>query len=154
MEKTIKTGKPLSTLSLRLAAMLLQELSIYEPRKLTSRNEMIKILGASKTAIIKSLSELEEVGFIIRVSENELENAVLVNKQDEKIIKEMINNKKEEDIKKRRFGGKFLINSNYNQTEIEVVQECEYDLIKILGELDETQKAQLRKQIKDMIRED
>lgn len=132
IKNPIKSEKSLSSLSLRLAAILLKELDTLEKRKIPSRTKLAKILDVSNTAINDSLIQLEEAEFIVR--------------------------KKIEEKKSRRFSDYFLLNYNYNLTKEELLEDTLMELKEmLLGEKsdfnndinDDTEK--LRKQINKII---
>ncbi|WP_039655903.1 HTH domain-containing protein [Clostridium tyrobutyricum] len=114
IKPSIKDNKSLSGVSLRLAFILLKELSIYYPTEIPQRNSLANILGVSRTAVINALAQLEKEGFLIR----QPSSAVLMVCADEEKQKEIDEHYEKQGIKemkKRDFSGKFLINHNYNK---------------------------------------
>ena len=105
--------KPLSGLSLRLIAILLNHLSLYEPRQLPPRNELTKLLNVSKTSITDSLAQLQNAGFIYPVV-SPLQGVVWAEPERGKEIEDIISQRITNQKKQRRFSGYFQINAAYN----------------------------------------
>lgn len=132
--------KPLSGLSLRLIAVLLQHLSLFEARRLPPRSELAKILNVSKTAITDSLIQLEDANFIYPVV-SPLQGVVWADPEREKEMKEMISHNITNQKKQRRFSGYFQINPAYN---VQVDEQYKDDILK-------TTREQCRNFIKEKI---
>jgi len=111
--KTPISGKQLTSLSLRLASVLLEWLSMSEYKKLPFRTKLAEKLNVSNTAVNDSLIQLEEVEFLER----------RINK-----VKPFISADLEEDKIKnaRRFSANFRINRNYNLKEEEILMDKRY----------------------------
>lgn len=123
-------NKPFSSISLRLIALLLQELSVYEERKLPPRVELARKLGVSNTAINSSLTELEMSGFLERIN-SKIEKIVPVDEHEEEHQKLLESSEKEKDKnrKSRNFSDYFRINYTFNKTEEEIKMKS-YEAIK------------------------
>lgn len=122
IDKSIILGKELSSLSFRLASVLIQELDDIHPRKLPKRTELAERLNVSRNSIVSSLYQLESAGFIERFIKDEQTQGVEIsqyiyfadeNRQLE--VNEYNSNKKKEKRENRDFSDLFRINSNYNE---------------------------------------
>lgn len=120
--------KTLSSLTYRLAGVLIDNLDFYEARKLPKRKKLSEILQASNQAILDSLAQLEDVGFIKRTSlyaqivcadSNEIENR-------QKFYAE----KFKSELKSRRFNDEFLLNFYYNITQEEYMYSLLISIVK------------------------
>lgn len=125
-------NKPLSSLSLRLAIMLLEFLSMIEFRNLPQRKLLASKLRVSQQSINTSLGELEAVEFIIRRI-SELESVILVDEEKEKSLRANLEEKKEIERKARRFSDEFIINYNYNISEDENKRDVKKAIESILS---------------------
>ena len=123
----IKTNKHLTSLSLRLAALLLEHLNMFQYKKLPQRKVLALKLNVSQQSIIDSLTELENTGFIIRRI-NELEHIVYADEEKGKKIRAEYEKIKDRERKARRFSDEFVINYNYNMTK----EEIEKDVIRTI----------------------
>ncbi|MCS6131110.1 hypothetical protein DWV13_05550 [Clostridium botulinum] len=103
-------NRTLSSISLRLAALLLRELDEFEARELPPRKRLAESLNTSRTSIINSLVQLEECGFILR--QVSILQSIIGPSEEEKDRYYKIG---EENFKKRNFSDKFSINPSYNQ---------------------------------------
>jgi len=113
IQKPIFGEKQLTSLSLRLASVLLEELNTSEYRKLPSRTKLAKKLNVSNTAVNDSLIQLEEVRFLERRI-SEFIPSVSADSEEDKIINT------------RRFSDYFRINYNYNLKEEEILMDKKY----------------------------
>ena len=127
---SIELKEPLRGLSLRLMALLIQKLDIYEARRLPPRSQLSKELGVSTTAINNSLIELEEAKFLYEY--NVFEHIVTVDGEDKDRL-ESIKKAREEDRKTKRFSGEFKINYNFNKTDKEQKNDLYESLREVLG---------------------
>lgn len=127
IQRPIKTNKHLTSLSLRLAALLLEHLSMFQYKKLPQRKELSSKLKVSQQAINDGLMELESVGFILRRI-SELEHIAYVDEEEGKKIRAECEKIKDQERKSRRFSDEFIINYNYNMTE----EEIEENLIRTI----------------------
>ncbi|KOF57473.1 hypothetical protein AGR56_13920 [Clostridium sp. DMHC 10] len=118
----VKTNKHLTSLSLRMASLLLEYLSMFQYRKLPQRKALSFKLNVSQQSIIDSLIELENVGFIIRRT-NELEHIVYADEEEGKNIRTECEKIKAKERKARRFSDEFIINYNYNMTKGEIEKD-------------------------------
>ena len=141
--------KHLSALSLRLAIVLLQELSVIESRKLPSRTDLAHKLNVSKTAINDCLWQLEEVGFINR--RDELDDLVCADENEGMKLKEKLRERKEVERRARRFSDYFILNYNYNISEEEDVDEMLSGLKDMMLGLDENAKKLTIEKLKEQI---
>ncbi|WP_279146578.1 HTH domain-containing protein [Clostridium tyrobutyricum] len=119
IKPSIKDNKSLSGVSLRLAFILLKELSMYYPTEIPQRNSLANILGVSRTAVINALAQLEKEGFLIRQPSSAV-LMVCAEEEKQKEIDERYEEQRIKEMKKRDFSDKFLINPNYNQERQEV----------------------------------
>lgn len=121
IKSPIKLDKDFSSTSLRLMALLLLELSPHEGKKLSPRINMARKLGVSPTAINNSLKELEDAGFIDRIT-SELEKMVPVEEREKEHQEylEYTEKVKEENKKANNFSDYFTLNLNFNKTEEEI----------------------------------
>lgn len=123
INQSSQNKRTLSSVSLRLAALLLQELDEFEAKELPSRKSLAECLNTSRTSIINSLVQLEESGFIKRqVSILQVIQGPS-NKEKERYYKVG-----EDHLKQRNFSDKFSINKFYNQNPISLE-----DVMKKLG---------------------
>jgi len=119
------SGKQLTSLSLRLASVLLEELDMLEYRRLSFRTKLAKKLNVSNTAVNDSLIQLEEVGFLERRI-GEVKTSVSADSEEDKIRNT------------RRFSDYFRINYNYNLKEEEISMDKRYTKEEIKTIYDET----------------
>lgn len=144
-EIPIKTNKPLTSLSLRLATTLLEHLSMIEFKKLPQRKLLACKLKASQQAINDSLIQLEDTGFIIRRI-SELESVIWADEEKGKKISTEYAQKKDEEKKARRFSDEFIINYNYNISQEDVKKELKKVIERILSP-----NVQISEEILDLI---
>lgn len=131
IEKSQGLGKELSSLSLRLASLLLQELNEIEYKKLPKRTYLAEKLNVSRTSIVASLYQLEVAGFLCRcVKDDAWHQSMILADEDEQLNKDEYYTKKI--IEKREnkdFSDLFIINSNYNNC----IRNMEEFIIETLG---------------------
>lgn len=116
IEKSQGLGKELSSLSLRLASLLLQELNEIEYKKLPKRTYLAEKLNVSRTSIVASLYQLEVAGFLSRlVKDKEWHQMMIMADEVEQLKKnQYYTNKIIERRENKDFSDLFIINSNYN----------------------------------------
>ncbi len=126
----------ISGLMVRLMALLVIELSFYEYRKLPSRRNLSKILGANESSIHKCLVLLEDLRFFKRSVDPMLENMVRADEEEQRKYSEFY----AERNKSRRggFGDYFILNSNYQDSKKVSEEPTELILNKMLQQRDET----------------
>lgn len=110
INQCLKNNRTLSSVSLRLAALLLQELDDVEAKELPPRKRLAEYLQTSRTSVINALVQLEENNVIIR--QVSIIQAIVGPSDEEKDRYYKIG---QENLKQRKFSDKFLINRFYNQ---------------------------------------
>ncbi|NFG28487.1 hypothetical protein FC777_15525 [Clostridium botulinum] len=110
INQPLKNNRTLSSISLRLAALLLQELNDLEARELPPRKRLAESLNTSRTSVINSLVQLEECEFIIR--QVSIIESIIGPSEEEKNKYHKIG---QENLKQRNFSDRFFINRWYNQ---------------------------------------
>lgn len=154
IKNPISTNKQLTSLSIRLASVLLEELSMLEYRKLPSRTKLAKKLNVSNTAVNDSLIQLEEVGLLERRI-SEIEAVVFADQEEDNKIKKEFNEKKVIERNSRRFSDYFRINYNYNLTKEDLIEESLKDLKEILlnNNMQSEVTAEIKKQIQQLLQD-
>lgn len=110
VNQSLRSGRTLSSVSLRLAAILLEKLDEFEAKELPPRTYLAERLNTSRTSVINSLVQLEENQFLIR--QVSIIQAIVGPSEEEKKKYYKIS---QEHLKGRNFSDKFLINRCYNQ---------------------------------------
>lgn len=121
--------KQLSMVTLRLAALLILELSETEPCKLPPRGELAKQMKVSKTTITNSLNQLLESNFMLESSRSDgirqFNKSVDGDDEVEYIDLQIYE-------KRKKFTGKYLLNGRFNETEDELNKSIEKDGFNLL----------------------
>lgn len=104
----------LSRISYRLAAILIKELNFFTPKKLPQRKKLSQFLNVSHQAILDSLSQLEDAGFIIRT--HQMAEIIRADSDEQEKANINYNNYFKTEQKSRRFNDDFYLNYYYNMT--------------------------------------
>lgn len=110
IDQSLKNDRTLSSIALRLAALLLDRIDEVEAKELPPRKWLAECLQTSRTSVLNALVQLEESGVIIR--QVSIIQAIVGPSDEEKDKYYKIGL---EHLKQRNFRDKFLINRFYNQ---------------------------------------